>query len=64
ASFTKLVEMVDGIKQEKVLSSMLWRIFYDPLLVRVQEAKELGYYISTSELMLRPGDYIQEKEIK
>ncbi|CAG8853509.1 10670_t:CDS:2, partial [Gigaspora margarita] len=30
----------------------------------VQEAKELGYYISTSEPKLRPGDYIQKKEIK
>ncbi|CAG8843441.1 20367_t:CDS:2, partial [Gigaspora margarita] len=62
--FTELVKIVDRIEQGEVLSSLIWCIFYGPLLVRVQEAKELGYYIGTSESKLRPGDYIQKKEIK
>ncbi|CAG8844428.1 19349_t:CDS:1, partial [Gigaspora margarita] len=56
--------MVDRIEQEEVLFLLLWHIFYDPLLVRVQEAKELSYYVSTSKSKLRPRDYIQKKEIK
>jgi len=61
---TEPVEMVDGIEQGEVLSPLLWRIFYDPLLVRVQESAELGYYISASEPRLGPRDHIQKKEIK
>ena len=56
--------MIDGIEQGEVLSPLLWRIFYDPLLVRVQEAKELGYYISASKPELRPREFVQRKEVK
>src|SRR5260363_91223 len=56
--------MIDEIEQGEVLFSLLWRIFYDPLLVRIQEAKELGYYVSKSEPKLRSRDYIRKKEIK
>ncbi|CAG8843662.1 10345_t:CDS:2, partial [Gigaspora margarita] len=61
---TELVKMVDGIEQEEVLFLLLWHIFYDPLLVRIQEAKELRYYVSMSEPKLKSRDYIQKKEIK
>ena len=33
----------DGIDQGEVLSPLMWRVFYDPLLYKVQEEKGLGY---------------------
>ncbi|CAB4436338.1 unnamed protein product [Rhizophagus irregularis] len=33
----------DGIDQEEVISPLIWRIFYDPLLHRIQEDESLGY---------------------
>ncbi|PKY32055.1 hypothetical protein RhiirB3_449969 [Rhizophagus irregularis] len=33
----------DGIDQGDVLSLLLWRIFYDPLLVGIQQIKDSGY---------------------
>jgi len=32
----------DGIDQGETISPLLWRIFYDPLLCRIQEDKTLG----------------------
>ena len=39
---TEFFEAGDGIDQGEVLSPLVWRIFYDPLLCKVQDAK-LGY---------------------
>src|SRR6266542_314322 len=36
-------EAGDGIDQGEVMSPLLWRIFYDPLLTRVQHQSDLGY---------------------
>ncbi|EXX77812.1 hypothetical protein RirG_020420 [Rhizophagus irregularis DAOM 197198w] len=33
----------DGIDQGDALSPLLWRIFYDPLLVRIQQTKDSIY---------------------
>jgi hypothetical protein len=33
----------DGIDQGEVISPLVWRIFYDPLLHRIQEDESLGY---------------------
>ncbi|GET56608.1 reverse transcriptase family protein [Rhizophagus irregularis DAOM 181602=DAOM 197198] len=33
----------DGIDQGEVISPLIWRIFYDPLLHRIQEDEALGY---------------------
>src|SRR2546429_7343262 len=33
----------DGIDQGKVCSPLIWRIFYDPLLCRIQNDPTLGY---------------------
>ena len=32
----------DGIDQGEVISLLMWRIFYDPLLVRIQQLR-IGY---------------------
>ena len=32
----------DGIDQDEVISSLIWKIFYDPLLVRIQQLG-IGY---------------------
>src|SRR5260364_386276 len=34
---------VDGIEQGEVLSPLIWRIFYDPLLWRIQNDLSVGY---------------------
>src|SRR3954447_21471374 len=36
----------DGIDQGETISLLLWRIFYDPLLCRIQENKDLEYTTS------------------
>ena len=33
----------DGIDQGKTISPLLWRIFYDPLLCKIQDNTNLGY---------------------
>ena len=57
---TDPIELKDGIEQGEVLSPLLWRIFYDPLLTRVQEDKELGYCIGA----LNPDSIQEETERK
>src|SRR5690348_5364156 len=42
---TQCFEISDGIEQGEVLSPLIWRIFYDPLLSRIQEDPELGYTV-------------------
>ena len=36
----------DGIDQGEVISPLIWRIFYDPLLSRIQQDESLGYTMS------------------
>ena len=43
---TDCFEISDGIEQGEVISPLVWRIFYDPLLSRIQEDPELGYTVS------------------
>src|SRR3954449_12899010 len=36
----------DGIDQGETISPLIWRIFYDPLLTRINEDDMLGYNLS------------------
>jgi hypothetical protein len=42
---TEEITAGDGIDQGEVISPLIWRLFYDPLLERIQEDKELGYIV-------------------
>src|SRR5260364_44589 len=46
-----------GIEQGEVLSPLLWRIFYDPLLTKIQKNQELGYIME----MKIPTDICRNK---
>src|ERR1041385_7064292 len=43
---TKDYEVLVGIDQGEVISPLLWCIYYDPLLTRIQADRSLGYSIS------------------
>ena len=45
---TNLVQAGDGIDQGETISPLLWRIFYDPLLCKIQNNKKLGYSMKCS----------------
>src|SRR5437868_8202273 len=45
---TEPITAGDGIEQGEVISPLVWRIFYDPLLTRVQKDITLGYEIQVS----------------
>src|SRR5207237_4380836 len=45
---TKEFEAGDGLDQGEVISPLMWRIFYDPLLCTVCKEKDLGYKIDLS----------------
>jgi hypothetical protein len=49
---TEEVTAGDGIDQGEVISPLIWRIFYDPLLERIQEDESLGY---TVEQQIKEG---------
>jgi ribonuclease HI len=40
---TQTITAGDGIDQGETISPLLWRIFYDPLLCKIQENTNLGY---------------------
>ena len=40
---TQPITAEDGIDQGETISPLLWRIFYDPLLCKIQENSKLGY---------------------
>jgi hypothetical protein len=40
---TEPIKAEDGIDQGETISPLLWRIFYDPLLCKIQEDPRLGY---------------------
>ena len=42
---TNLIKAGGGIDQGETISPLLWRIFYDPLLCKIQENQNLGYTI-------------------
>src|SRR5438552_18699660 len=42
---TDTVKARDGIDQGETISPLLWRIFYDPLLCKIQDDPKLGYTI-------------------
>ena len=42
---TKEITAGDGIDQGEVISSLIWRLFYDPLLERIQGDEMLGYTV-------------------
>jgi len=50
----------DGIDQGEVISPLVWRIFYDPLLVRVQKDNSLGY---TAEVNSFKTNIDREREL-
>ena len=37
----------DGLDQGETISPLLWRIFYDPLLNKIQKDLQLGYTMET-----------------
>src|SRR6185436_17606651 len=41
----------DGIEQEETISLLIWRIFYDLLLKRVQNDASLGYTIEAYKVL-------------
>ena len=43
-----ILTAADGIDQGEVISPLLWRIFYDPLLCRIAEDASLGYTMSVN----------------
>jgi hypothetical protein len=45
---TEAFEIKDGIEQGEVISPLVWKIFYDPLLERIQGDPSLGYTLCTS----------------
>ncbi|GBC03184.1 hypothetical protein RclHR1_00500032 [Rhizophagus clarus] len=50
--FTEEYHVEDGIDQGEVWSPLLWRIFYDTLLSRLEEIKEeVGYTIETYKIL-------------
>ena len=42
---TKEFAAEDGLDQGEVVSPLMWRIFYDPLLSLIHKEKDLGYKI-------------------
>src|SRR5947207_14354814 len=42
---TDIITGKDGIDQDETISPLLWRIFYDPLLCRIQYDEDLGVWI-------------------
>ena len=42
---TDCFQAQDGIDQGEVISLLVWKIFYDPLLVAIQKEKEVVYEI-------------------
>ena len=44
---TSEFEAEDGIDQGEVISSLVWHIFYNPLLCAVQKTKDIGYKMIT-----------------
>ncbi|KAF0553176.1 reverse transcriptase [Gigaspora margarita] len=52
----------DSIKQGEVLFPLIWRIFYDPLIYRVQSNMNLGYTVLLKEpLDLHNNSYKETK---
>ena len=45
---TKDYDVLVGIDQGEVISPLLWCIYYDPLLTRIQKSSHLGYSLSHS----------------
>ena len=45
---TDAITAGDGIDQGETISPLLWKIFYDPLLCKIQENKALGYELECS----------------
>jgi len=45
-SLTQEFTAEDGLDQGEVVSPLLWRIFYDPLLYEIQNKRKLGYEMS------------------
>ena len=59
---TNPIKAGDGIDQGETISPLLWRIFYDPLLYKIQENQNLGY---TMECTWKPNlQTIEEKTIQ
>src|SRR5260363_285750 len=59
---TKDFIAVDAIEQGEVLSPLIWRIFYDPLLWRIQNDLSVGYVAKVTKFMW--SDIDREKDIR
>src|SRR5260363_80386 len=47
---TEEIQASRGIDQGEVISPLMWRIFYDPLLCRIQEDPSLGFNLVHKEI--------------
>ena len=45
---TEAITAGDGIEQGEVISPLIWRIFYDPLLTKIKKSARLGYEMEVS----------------
>src|ERR1043165_2814272 len=59
---TEAFEIKDGIEQGEVISPLVWRIFYDPLLERIQKDPDLGYTLHV--LPNNSAEYLVQKKKK
>jgi ribonuclease HI/endonuclease/exonuclease/phosphatase family metal-dependent hydrolase len=59
SGLTEPVKAGDGIDQGETISPLLWRIFYDPLLCKIQENHNHGY---TMECTWKPNFQISEEK--
>jgi len=57
---TDTITAGDGIDQGETISPLLWRIFYDPLLCKIQDNTELGYKMNCT---WNPKLHLPTKEV-
>ena len=61
---TEVFEAGDGIEQGETISPLVWRIFYDPLLRRIQDDPELGYRVETEEITNLNTNEVRKRLVK
>ena len=59
---TREITAGDGLDQGKTILPLLWRIFYDPLLHKIQKNTHLGYTMETC--WHQDLNYNKEKSMK
>ena len=57
-------EADDGIEQGETISPLVWWIFYNPLLRKIQDNKKLGYEVSSSHIVDLQMNSIDTKAVR